>query len=101
MLTLASQSTLASTKSLPFIFQSQNQANIMGSDRHIDSLSQLTGEPADAIRSWFGRLLKQGMGNSQGDSAYKSQTGQVSQQQEQFWSDSTELIQTSPTQLLL
>jgi hypothetical protein len=43
------------------------------SDRHIDSLSQLTGESADAIRHWFGRLMKQGMGSG-GDSAYKSQT---------------------------
>jgi hypothetical protein len=53
------------------------------SDRHIDSLSQLTGESTDAIRHWFGRLMKQGMGTSQGDSAYKSQT--ALQQPEQFW----------------
>jgi hypothetical protein len=42
------------------------------SDRHIDSLSQLTGESATAIRNWFGQALKQGMTH---DSAYKSQTG--------------------------
>ncbi|KAJ4292563.1 hypothetical protein N0V90_009226 [Kalmusia sp. IMI 367209] len=41
--------------------------------RHIDSLSQLTGESSTAIRQWFGQALKQGM-NGQ-DSAYKSQTG--------------------------
>jgi hypothetical protein len=34
---------------------------ILPSDKHIDSLSQLTGESADAIRHWFGRLMKQGM----------------------------------------
>lgn len=55
------------------------------SDRHIDSLSQLTGEPADSIRHWFGRLMKQGMNTS--DSAYKSQTGL--QFSDQFWSDSS------------
>jgi len=74
------------------------------SDRHIDSLSQLTGEPADAIRHWFGRLMKQGMGTTQGDSAYKSQT--ALQQAEQFWSsfevpqlpleESTQESMTSP-----
>lgn len=53
------------------------------SDRHIDSLSQLTGESTDAIRHWFGRLMKQGMGTSQGDSAYKSQT--ALDHPEQFW----------------
>jgi serine/threonine protein kinase len=42
------------------------------SDRHIDSLSQLTGESSTAIRHWFGQALKQGMTY---DSAYKSQTG--------------------------
>jgi hypothetical protein len=42
------------------------------SDRHIDSLSQLTGESPTAIRNWFGQALKQGMTH---DSAYKSQTG--------------------------
>lgn len=52
---------------------------ILPSDRHIDSLSQLTGESSNAIRSWFGRLMKQGMAGH--DSAYKSQTS-FSQQQE-------------------
>ena len=49
-----------------------NKYAVLPSDRHIDSLSQLTGESSDAIRQWFGRLLKQGMGGQ--DSAYKSQT---------------------------
>ncbi|KAI4957846.1 hypothetical protein J4E86_004985 [Alternaria arbusti] len=62
--------------------------------RHIDSLSQLTGEPADAIRSWFGQLLKQGMGGNQSDSAYKSQTALIQQDRQQkqpelFWDDQT------------
>jgi serine/threonine protein kinase len=71
------------------------------SDRHIDSLSQLTGESADAVRSWFSQLLKQGMGGSPSDSAYKSQTALV-QPHESFWHDqtySTELIQAPPLQL--
>ncbi|KAF1851596.1 uncharacterized protein K460DRAFT_272554 [Cucurbitaria berberidis CBS 394.84] len=78
-----------------------NKYNILPSDRHIESLSQLTGESADVIRSWFGRLLKQGMGGSHGDSAYKSQTNLIPQ--EQFWNDqfSTGVTQTSPPQLLL
>lgn len=68
------------------------------SDRHIESLSQLTGEPADAIRHWFGRLMKQGMGTSQGDSAYKSQT--ALQQPENFWNsfEIPQLIQEESTQ---
>lgn len=80
-----------------------NKFNVLPSDRHIDSLSQLTGESADAIRSWFGRLLKQGMGGSQGDSAYKSQTALLQQQQQSFWSEQypTDLIQSSPAQPLL
>lgn len=45
---------------------------VLPSDRHIDSLSHLTGEPAPAIRHWFGQMLKQGMVGH--DSAYKSQT---------------------------
>ncbi|KAJ5055694.1 hypothetical protein J3E72DRAFT_227946 [Bipolaris maydis] len=73
-------------------------------DRHIDSLSQLTGESADAIRSWFGQLLKQGMGKGgPSDSAYKSQTAHI-QQQDSFWNDhtyQTDLLQTSPSQPLL
>lgn len=71
----------------------------INSDRHIDSLSQLTGESSDAIRSWFGQLLKQGMGSQ--DSAYKSQTGLG--QQRSFWTESfsTDIIQTSPQQALL
>ncbi|CAO2657923.1 Nn.00g071830.m01.CDS01 [Neocucurbitaria sp. VM-36] len=78
-----------------------NKYAVLPSDRHIDSLSQLTGESADAIRSWFGRLLKQGMGGSHGDSAYKSQTNLV--QQEAFWNDhfSTGAAHTSPPQMLL
>ncbi|KAH8723225.1 hypothetical protein GQ44DRAFT_828424 [Phaeosphaeriaceae sp. PMI808] len=51
-----------------------NKYAILPSDRHIDSLSQLTGESAEAIRHWFGRLMKQGMGSGHGDSAYRSQT---------------------------
>ncbi|OAG01189.1 uncharacterized protein CC84DRAFT_278192 [Paraphaeosphaeria sporulosa] len=47
--------------------------NVLPSDRHIDSLAQLTGESAAAIRQWFGQALKQGMTGQ--DSAYKSQTG--------------------------
>lgn len=47
--------------------------NVLPSDRHIDSLAQLTGESATAIRQWFGQALKQGMTGQ--DSAYKSQTG--------------------------
>lgn len=47
------------------------------SDRHINSLSQLTGESADAIRHWFGQALKQGMNSH--DSAYKSQTSFTTQ----------------------
>jgi serine/threonine protein kinase len=71
-----------------------NKYNVLPSDRHIDSLSQLTGEPADAIRSWFSQLLKQGMGGSQSDSAYKSQTALIQQEQQQtqhesFWDDHT------------
>jgi hypothetical protein len=58
---------------------------MLNSDRHIDSLSQLTGESADAIRHWFGRLMKQGMNTGHGDSAYKSQTG--IHQPDQFWND--------------
>ena len=55
------------------------------SDRHIDSLSQLTGESAPAIRQWFGQMLKQGMAGH--DSAYKSQTSLS--QVEQFFGDVT------------
>ncbi|KAF2677103.1 hypothetical protein K458DRAFT_165705 [Lentithecium fluviatile CBS 122367] len=51
--------------------------NVLPSDRHIDSLSQLTGESPTAIRHWFGQALKQGMTY---DSAYKSQTGFPQQQ---------------------
>ncbi|KAF2450634.1 hypothetical protein P171DRAFT_426964 [Karstenula rhodostoma CBS 690.94] len=47
--------------------------NVLPSDRHIDSLAQLTGESTAAIRQWFGQALKQGMTGQ--DSAYKSQTG--------------------------
>ncbi|KAF2277865.1 uncharacterized protein EI97DRAFT_431938 [Westerdykella ornata] len=46
--------------------------NVLPSDRHIESLSQLTGEPAAAIRAWFGQMLKHGIAGH--DSAYKSQT---------------------------
>jgi serine/threonine protein kinase len=77
--------------------------NVLPGDRHIDSLSQLTGESADAIRSWFGQLLKQGMGKGgPSDSAYKSQTAHI-QQQSSFWDDhtyQTELLQASPHQPL-
>ncbi|KNG48858.1 dual specificity mitogen-activated protein kinase kinase 1 [Stemphylium lycopersici] len=77
--------------------------NVLPGDRHIDSLSQLTGEPAEAIRSWFGQLLKQGMGKGgPNDSAYKSQTALI-QQQESFWDDQTyqtELLRASPPQPL-
>ncbi|KAI8933508.1 hypothetical protein NX059_009245 [Plenodomus lindquistii] len=75
--------------------------NVLPSDRHIESLSQLTGESADAIRSWFGRLLKQGMGSAQGDSAYKSQTSLIQPQHEPFWngSYSTDTLQASPSQI--
>lgn len=68
-----------------------NKYAVLPSDRHIDSLSQLTGESADAIRQWFGRLLKQGMGGA--DSAYKSQTDMMPAL---YWSDSytTDLVPT-------
>lgn len=76
-----------------------NKFNVLPSDRHIDSLSQLTGESADAVRNWFGRLLKQGMGGS--DSAYKSQTALI--QPEPFWNDQfpTNIVQASPSQQIL
>ncbi|KAF3037934.1 hypothetical protein E8E12_004107 [Didymella heteroderae] len=69
-----------------------NKYAVLPSDRHIDSLSQLTGESADAIRQWFGRLLKQGMGGA--DSAYKSQTDMP--MPALCWSDSytTDLVPT-------
>lgn len=69
-----------------------NKYAVLPSDRHIDSLSQLTGESADAIRQWFGRLLKQGMGDA--DSAYKSQTDMA--MPALSWSDSytTDLVST-------
>lgn len=77
-----------------------NKYNVLPSDKHIESLSQLTGESTEAIRSWFGRLLKQGMGGSQGDSAYKSQTGLIPQQ-DSFWDShySNETLQASPIDL--
>lgn len=50
------------------------------SDRHIASLSQLTGESPTAIRHWFGQALKQGMTSH--DSAYKSQTGGFTTQEQ-------------------
>lgn len=66
-----------------------NKYAVLPSDRHIESLSQLTGESSDAIRQWFGRLLKQGMGGH--DSAYKSQTDMMPAL---CWSDSytTDLV---------
>jgi serine/threonine protein kinase len=68
-----------------------NKYAILPSDRHIDSLSQLTGESAEAIRHWFGRLMKQGM-TTTGDSAYRSQTALLPS--EQFWNEhSTGLMQ--------
>ncbi|KAF2731579.1 hypothetical protein EJ04DRAFT_514522 [Polyplosphaeria fusca] len=42
------------------------------SDLDIESLSNLTGESSEAIRQWFGQMLKQGLAGH--DSAYKSQT---------------------------
>lgn len=79
-----------------------NKYNVLPSDKHIESLSTLTGESTDAIRSWFGRLLKQGMGGSQGDSAYKSQTGLIGQQ-DSFWDNqfSNDTLQASPIDLLV
>jgi serine/threonine protein kinase len=80
---------------LAFLFKLNHCAHrwtrlILCSDRHIDSLSQLTGESADAIRHWFGRLMKQGMSTGQADSAYKSQTALT----DQFWNEySTGLVQ--------
>jgi hypothetical protein len=79
-----------------------NKYAVLPGDRHIDSLAQLTGESADAIRSWFGRLLKQGMGQSHGDSAYRSQTSLMTQQNDSFWNNQYATdVSTSPTQLLL
>ncbi|KAH7080016.1 hypothetical protein BKA63DRAFT_233164 [Paraphoma chrysanthemicola] len=61
---------------------------ILPSDKHIDSLSQLTGESAESIRHWFGRLMKQGIASGQGDSAYRSQTAILPQlQTQQFWNE--------------
>ena len=70
-----------------------NKYAVLPSDRHIESLSQLTGESSDAIRQWFGRLLKQGMGGH--DSAYKSQTDMMPAL---CWSDSytTDLVPQQP-----
>lgn len=70
-----------------------NKYAVLPSDRHIESLSQLTGESSDAIRQWFGRLLKQGMGGH--DSAYKSQTDAMPAL---CWSDSytTDLVSQQP-----
>ncbi|KAI0580825.1 dual specificity mitogen-activated protein kinase kinase 1 [Pyrenophora tritici-repentis] len=81
-----------------------NKYNVLPSDKHIDSLSQLTGESEEAIRNWFGRLVKQGMDGSQSDSAYKSQTFLIQQQplDNTFWHDptyQTELTQVSPPQI--
>lgn len=66
-----------------------NKYAVLPSDRHIESLSQLTGESSDAIRQWFGQLLRQGMGGH--DSAYKSQTDMLPAL---CWSDSytTDLV---------
>lgn len=62
----------------------EGQMLTLPSDRHIESLSQLTGEPAAAIRQWFGLMLKQGMAGH--DSAYKSQT-RLSQPEQQTTSN--------------
>ncbi|KAF2127943.1 hypothetical protein P153DRAFT_367866 [Dothidotthia symphoricarpi CBS 119687] len=71
-----------------------NKYAVLPSDKHIESLSQLTGEPAPAIRSWFGRLIKQGMGDGHNsDSAYRSQT--ALNQRDQFWN---EPLQADPLQ---
>jgi hypothetical protein len=66
---------------------------MLPNDKHIESLSQLTGESAEAIRSWFGRILKQGMGPgiANSDSAYKSQT--AIPQLDQFWDDFSDVVQ--------
>ncbi|KAF2112127.1 hypothetical protein BDV96DRAFT_581187 [Lophiotrema nucula] len=52
---------------------------VLPSDRQIDALGQLTGEPVEAIRQWFGKLCKQGFSGH--DSAYKSQTASFTQQE--------------------
>ncbi|KAF2177639.1 hypothetical protein K469DRAFT_696412 [Zopfia rhizophila CBS 207.26] len=52
---------------------------VLPSDRHIESLSQLTEESPSAIRHWFGQMLRQGMAGH--DSAYKSQTSLSHQDQ--------------------
>ena len=65
------------------------------SDRHIDSLSQLTGESSTAIRNWFGQALKQGMTH---DSAYKSQTG-FTHQDPILYTGSSGLSETVPQSL--
>ncbi|KAF2628916.1 hypothetical protein BU25DRAFT_409413 [Macroventuria anomochaeta] len=72
-----------------------NKYAVLPSDQHIESLSQLTGESSDAIRQWFGRLLKQGMGGH--DSAYKSQTDMMPQPT-LCWSDpyTTDLVPQQP-----
>jgi hypothetical protein len=64
-------------------------------DKHIESLSQLTGESTEAIRSWFGRILKQGMAPGvHSDSAYMSQTGLP--QHDQFWDEFSDVVQLPP-----
>lgn len=61
--------------------------NVLPSDRHIDSLAQLTGESSAAIRNWFGQALKQGMTY---DSAYKSQTSFTQQVDPVLYTGSSE-----------
>lgn len=57
-------------------------------------MSQLTGESHNAIRHWFGQMLKQGMAGH--DSAYKSQTS-LSQQDQFLVGDAS--FQTAATDL--
>ncbi|KAF2258458.1 hypothetical protein CC78DRAFT_587149 [Lojkania enalia] len=66
---------------------------ILPSDKHVESLSQLTGESSSAIRHWFGQMLKQGLAGH--DSAYKSQTSLSQQDQSQSTNEDTTSSQTS------
>ncbi|KAF2868701.1 hypothetical protein BDV95DRAFT_119900 [Massariosphaeria phaeospora] len=68
-----------------------NQYAMLPNDLHIDSLSQLTGEPSSSIRRWFGQLLKQGLTGH--DSAYKSQTSPS--QQDPIFGEMTQQMTTS------
>ncbi|CAI6339647.1 unnamed protein product [Periconia digitata] len=72
--------------------------NVLPSDRHIDSLSQLTGESATAIRQWFGQALKQGLGH---DSAYKSLTSGFTQSQDARFHQTSQTLPEAADQITI